>query len=193
GGGCLMLGGSSSFSDGAYQNTPVEELLPVWLSEEIQEGSQQYYRQGDVQPELTAYGAIHPALHLAPRVGDNQDTWNNLPALKEWNEVRFLIPGATVLLEMIPDDSCSQPVLVSHRFGRGLAMALMTGSIWRWQMLQDHEDRSQETFWRQLLRWLVSSAKDPVAVETERETYSQNEPVRIRAEVNDRSFNRLNN
>jgi hypothetical protein len=59
-------------------------------------------------------------------------------------------------------------------------------------MLQDHEDQSHETFWRQVLRWLVSSAKDPVTVEVAREVYAQNEPIQIRAEVNDEAFNRVN-
>lgn len=59
-------------------------------------------------------------------------------------------------------------------------------------MLQDHTDQSHERFWRQVIRWLVSSAKDPVSVEVERDVYSRNEPVQFRAEVNDESFTRIN-
>jgi hypothetical protein len=43
-----------------------------------------------------------------------------------------------------------------------------------------------------MMRWLVSISKDPVSVETEREIYSRNEQVKVRAEVNDKAFNRIN-
>ena len=79
--------------------------------------------------------------------------------------------------------------MVFQRYGRGLAMAFLTGSSWRWQMLREHEDRSHQNFWQQVLRWLVNAAKDPVEVETEREIYSQGEEVKIQAQVYDPSFN----
>jgi hypothetical protein len=59
-------------------------------------------------------------------------------------------------------------------------------------MLQDHTDQSHQTFWRQLLRWLVGAAPAAVSVDTERLVYSRNEPVQLRAEVNDPSFHRIN-
>jgi hypothetical protein len=60
-------------------------------------------------------------------------------------------------------------------------------------MLQDHEDQSYETLWKQIMRWLVLSAEDPVTVETDREVYSQGETVSIRAQVRDETFSRINN
>jgi uncharacterized membrane protein len=196
GGGLLMLGGESALGAGGFQNTPLEEALPVWLGRGKNDQALQFSYLRDAEtPVPTAYGANHPALQLAETEKNSEALWKSLPALSDYNRVGDVKPAATVLLEAQPEDGNGRegsPLLVSHRFGRGLGMVFLTGSSWRWQMLKDHKDQTHEIFWRQLVRWLVSSAKDPVSVEIEREVYSQNEPVKIRAEVNDRSFNRLN-
>jgi uncharacterized membrane protein len=193
GGGLLMLGGGSTLSAGGYQNTPIEEVLPVWLEKDTGgRGSEIDYLRADSKVELTAFGKNHPALQIAPSETESIATWNDMPPLIDRNLVSGLKPGATLLMQASSDGGPKAPLLVSHRYGRGMGLAFLSGSSWRWQMLRDHEDRSHETFWQQVLRWLVSSAKDPVSVELERQIYSQNEPVKIRAEINDDSFNRLN-
>ncbi len=196
GGGLLMLGGGSTLAAGGYGNTPVEEALPVWLaSPEGRFDQSANYVRAETRIELTQYGANHPALQLTRSAEENLDSWQRLPSIIDANRVTGLKPGATVLAESVPagrGEGRGSPLLVSHRFGRGLGLAFLSGSSWRWQMLMDHTDQSHETFWRQLLRWLVSSARDTVSVEVERRVYAQNEPVRIRVEVNDRAFNRVN-
>ncbi|MFQ5928705.1 MAG: glutamine amidotransferase [Acidobacteriota bacterium] len=199
GGGFLMLGGSSSFASGQYQNTPIEEILPVWLLEggDDRVRSATLYVQGDSELKLTDHGLRHPALQLSLEEEQNIREWNEIPQLNDWNIVQGIKSGATILAQLdtfsgSASDSHNIPLLVFQRYGRGHTLALLTGSSWRWQMLQDHEDGKHETFWRQLLRWLVSSAKDPIEVETEREIYSQNELVDIRAQVSDKAFNRIN-
>ena len=196
GGGFLMLGGHSSFGAGLYQNTPIEEILPVWLDSTGQDDhtSTSRYVQTRGQFRLTQHGNRHPALQLLPaEEGNDSQKWSEMPELTDWNRVGSTKSGAILLAHLRADEAHHDvPLLVFQRYGRGQTLALLTGSSWRWQMLQDHQDQSHETFWRQMLRWLVRSAKDPVMVETEREIYGENEVVRIRAEVNDRSFNRIN-
>jgi uncharacterized membrane protein len=198
GGGLLMLGGGSTLSNGGYANTPVEEALPVWLDQSVEQAGGRtgsgYVRNG-AKVVLTDYGRNHSALQLARTADESSRFWTGLPPVTDRNLFRDLKPGATVLAEMEPEISIASqkpPLLISHRFGRGLGIVFMSGSSWRWQMLKDHEDQTHETFWKQMLRWLVSKAKDPVSVEVAREIYSQNEPIRIRAEINDSSFNRIN-
>ncbi|MDA2934330.1 glutamine amidotransferase [Acidobacteria bacterium AH-259-D05] len=199
GGGFLMLGGSDSFASGQYQNTPIEEILPVWLhadGEEI-DRSRSLYVQGESKLQLTDQGRQHPAFQLSLGEKENSSQWDEIPVLRDWNVVRGTKSGATILAQLdtssgLGPDQNNLPLFVFQRYGRGHTLALLTGSSWQWQMLQDHEDRSHEMFWRQILRWLVNSAKDPITVETEREVYSQNETVELRAEVSDKAFNRLN-
>ena len=192
GGGFLMLGGGSSFAAGAYQNTPIEEVLPAWLPPETNSST---YSQGQGLMSITAHGERHPALSLASEGRANTKSWQEMPPLTDWNSIREVKPGTTTLaqLEITTAGDRNTPLLAFHRFGRGHAVALLTGSSWRWQMGLESEDQSHETFWRQMMRWLVSLSKDPVSVETEREIYSRNEQVLVRAEVNDKAFNRINN
>jgi uncharacterized membrane protein len=199
GGGFLMLGGSSSFASGQYQNTPIEEILPVWL--QPKDGtdpisSEPPYHQTPGRLRLTERGRHHPALQLSLEEANNAVQWDEVPELTDWNSVQGTKPGAIVLAHLASPTAGSDqpdiPLLIFQRYGRGQSFALLTGSSWRWQMLQDQENQNHQTFWRQILRWLVSSAKKPVTVETERESYARNEVVRIRAEINDRAFNRIN-
>ncbi len=194
GGGFLMLGGSKSFQSGGYRNQPIEEVLPVWLQDETRRGSPStYYLQDDFFPTLSQFGMSHAALQLSPSPEENVRRWEALPELKDSNIVQSLKAGAVTLASVGAAGTRGQrPLLAFQRFGRGQSAALMTGSTWRWQMLQEHEDQSHETFWRQMMRWMVSTAKGPVAVEMDREVYSADEPARIRAEVRDKAFHAIN-
>jgi len=199
GGGLLMMGGKATMSEGGYTNTPIEEVLPVWLKNPGRNGgalSADAYQRTESQIVLTQFGENHPALQLSLNPPENQAIWSELPAMSDRNLVRDVKPGATVLAQTVPEGDRSSPeapLLVFHRYGRGLGLVFLSSSSWRWQMLRDHDDLSHEVFWRQMLRWLVTSAKDQVAVELDREIYAQNEPIQIRAEVNDPSFTRINN
>ena len=199
GGGFMMLGGSASFASGQYQNTPIEEILPVWLQDNDEEGvsSESVYVQGESKLRLTDQGLNHPALQLSSAEGENVSNWDEIPGLTDWNVIRGTKSGATVLAQLDTSSSLDPnqpeiPLVVFQRYGRGHTLALLTGSSWRWQMLQDQEDQKHEIFWRQMLRWLVRSAKNPITLETKREVYSQNEVVDLRAEVSDKAFNRIN-
>ncbi len=196
GGGFLMLGGGTSFAAGKFQNTPIEEILPVWTQPEQGGPGAPTYSQGRRRVTLTDYGRQHPTLRLSLEEERNRSQWETMPQLTDWNLVGATKTGATTLARLDGGTEGSSdsgnPLLVFHRYGRGTATAFLTGSSWRWQMLQDHKDQSHETFWRQLLRWLVHSAREPVSVETERESYTQGEQVKIRAEVHDADFNPVN-
>ena len=196
GGGLLMLGGNSAFSDGGYQNTPLEEMLPVRLEHSESDEREPSYQRGFGSAALTPYGASHPALELERNGKDNTALWDAFPDLIDLNQVGGLKRGATVLIQMRSESHGAmngKPLLVSQRYGSGLAATFLTGSSWRWQMLRDHEDPSYETLWKQMMRWLVLLAEDPGTVETDRDVYSPGETVSIRAQVRDKAFSRINN
>ena len=196
GGGFLMLGGGTSFAAGKFQNTPIEEILPVWTQPARQDQGVPSYVQGQGRIILTDFGLQHPTLRLSLEEERNRSQWESMPRLSDWNLVGNTKTGATVLArldgQLEGGGDKERPLLVFHRYGRGTATAFLTGTSWRWQMLQDHKDLSHETFWQQLLRWIVHSARDPVSVETEREVYAQGEEVKIRTEVHDAQFNAVN-
>jgi hypothetical protein len=63
-----------------------------------------------------------------------------------------------------------------------------------WQMHADIplEDQTHETFWRQLLRWLVADVPPAIGVIPSRDRVSPGEPVTITADVGDDRFLRVN-
>ena len=191
GGGFMMLGGPASFASGAYQSTPIESLLPVQLPED----ESSFFFQGLGQLVATSPGSIHPALQISDSTAESSG-WESMEPLRDWNLAEGTKPGTTVLARVaIPGSEgagSNPPLLAFQRFGRGHSIAFMSGSSWRWQMLQDSRDTRHMTFWRQVFRWLVSLSRDRVEVQTERQSYSRNESVKVRAEVRDSSFNKVN-
>ncbi len=195
GGGLLMIGGKNAFAQGGYINTPLEDILPLVLRPEAEKGGIPGYQDTQFKAALTDYGLEHPATRLSMDDKENRKRWDAAPPLIGINPTGAPKPGATVLVRSAARDVTGQyPALLAfQRFGRGKSMALTTDSTWRWRMEQDSQNNFHELFWRQLLRWLVSEVPDQISVETDKHSYSLDETVLIRAEVNDDSFMRLNN
>jgi hypothetical protein len=55
------------------------------------------------------------------------------------------------------------------------------------------EDQTHELFWRQLLRWMVTGAPDPVEARSENDSYVPGETIRLFADISSSSFERMNN
>lgn len=198
GGGFLMLGGRSSFAEGGYGGTPVDELLPVVLGPSS--GGGEGRGSGDgffslVEVKLTPYGRTHPALRLGASEEESAERWASLPPLSVHNPIARLKPGAISLLEGVaPELDGNQVVLAHQRYGRGRSLAFTVHDSWIWQMHADIglEDLTHETLWRQLLRWLVSYVPDPVVVRVGRDRVAPGDVVSLVAEVRDETFLAVN-
>jgi len=195
GGGLLVLGGKNAFAAGGYANTPLADALPLLLDAGRGNASANRYQESEFRTVLTGAGLLHPAIRLATEELENRKRWEAVPALLGYNPTAGPKPGATVLAQTSIRDAAGQsPVLMAlQRFGRGKSLALTTDSTWRWRMGLEARDNFHELFWKQLLRWLVSDVPDQVSLATEKHSYSQEETVALRAEVNDETFLRLNN
>ncbi|MEX0912172.1 MAG: hypothetical protein WD031_01995, partial [Gemmatimonadota bacterium] len=190
GGSVLFLGGKRSFTEGGYAGTAIESLLPVELEPEPDPG---YYREMKVTP--TRAGRTHAALQLDSDPELSLAQWDSLPALSTFNRLTRLKPGATALLTGSgPGVSDGQLVLASQRFGRGLSLALPVQDSWIWQMHADIplEDQTHETFWRQILRWLVNEVPTQLSVSASAEPAPIHHPVELHAELRDSAFQRIN-
>ena len=194
GGGFLMLGGRNSFGQGGFVNTPLEEVLPVNIRFEGGKAAVPEYHDFEYKLRLTSYGSLHPITRLSLAEGDNRKRWDAVPALVGLNPTMGAKPGATVLAQAQSDTRRDSPVLLAfQRYGKGKSVSLATASTWRWRMELDHRDNTHELFWKQMLRWLVSDAPDPVNLQTDKHSYSLEESVAIRAEVVDKTFSPVNN
>ncbi len=191
GGGLLVLGGKRALAEGGFIGTPLEDALPIVLEEPV--GPEPQFREG-LQARPTRAGATHPVTQIAP--GDAEETvvaWESLPTVSTYNPVRRLKPGATPLLTA-PTEDGEQIVLAHHRYGSGKALAFPVEDSWQWQMGYevDVEDQRFETFWRQMLRWLVDGAPEPVETRLPSDRVEPGHALMLQALVSDSAFVELN-
>ncbi|MGD8319259.1 MAG: glutamine amidotransferase [Gemmatimonadota bacterium] len=191
GGGLLMLGGRSSFAEGGWAGTPVEQVLPVVLPEA--RGPPGFLSEVKVAP--TPAGVAHPAVQLGDDSVDVRTRWAALPPVTTVNRITEIRPGATALLVGTNDTLDAPQIVLAHqRYGRGKALALTVQDDWLWQMHADVplEDQSHETFWRQLLRWLVDGVPRAVTATLDREQVERGEAAHLVTTVDDSAYLEVN-
>ena len=188
GGGFLALAGGRAFDAGKYANSPIADLLPFVLDDRL-DGSE-VPEPGKWKATLTQRGFKHPITRLADNRDQSAKEWAGLPPLTIPEFLTNTKPGAIVLIEAqnVNDKARTVPLLAEQRYGRGRSMALLTNDTWRWRMQMDAKNTAHENFWRQTLRYLVSTTPNPIEVQSERDVYAANDPVRLRGEVNDKKF-----
>jgi uncharacterized membrane protein len=192
GGGLLALGGRSAFAEGGWDGTPVEDVLPVVLGEPSS-GPGGTFAEVKVAP--TPAGLTHAAVQLSDAEESVAERWEALPPVTVVNHLWEVKPGATALLTGASEDLPEEQVVLAHqRYGRGKALALTIQDSWLWQMHADVpvEDQSHETFWRQVLRWLVDGVPEAVVAALDRETVEPGESVRMVATVGDSTYLEVN-
>jgi uncharacterized membrane protein len=184
GGSLLMLGGRRGLADGRWGATSVAEALPARLP--ALDGPS--FTRAPAKALLTDDGARSAVLRLASDDAANALAWEELPDIADWQQLAERKPGAVTLLEL-QAEGARWPLLVQQRYGLGNAYILATGGTWRWQMQLPHEDQRHETFWRQLLQTLATTAPQRVTLSADRVFYGDQSEVRLRADVKDKHFN----
>lgn len=192
GGGVLALGGGRAFGAGKYAGTPVAELLPVVIGTaartEGEVGETAGYR-----PRLRDAERIHPVTRLNEDRGLSRRAWEEIPAVTIPEQLTQVKPGAAIILEAVAagagaDAARAIPLLVEQRYGRGRSLALLASDTWRWRMELPSSNTTHETFWRQLLRYLVSTTPRRFEVRSALDSYVPGDEVRVVAEVHDALF-----
>jgi uncharacterized membrane protein len=193
GGGLLLLGGRRAFAEGGYADTPLADVMPVEVTRSG-ENAEDYFAELQVSP--TPAGATHPATQLGTSEQASLDRWKTMPALSTVNRIGRAKPGATALLlgQTITGGGGERQIVLAHqRYGRGKAIAFPVQDSWVWQMHATVavDDATHETFWRQMLRWLVSDVPERVTM-TAPDHVAPGEVVAVRAQVNNESFLAVN-
>ena len=192
GGGLLALGGRLAFDGGKYKGTPVADLLPLALdgrNTDLSDAFAPVYK-----PQLTGAGQAHPISRLNEDRALSQEIWNELPPISISEALKAVKPGATVLLEAKRTGSSAPavPLLVQQRYGRGQTLAFTATDTWRWRMRMDSKSNAHETFWRQMLRYLVSGSPMQIEVGADQDVYVMGDSVRIVADIRDKRYNAVN-
>jgi hypothetical protein len=193
GGGLLALGGRLAFNGGNYKSTPVGDTLPLILDGHTPNVADSFAPVFKAQ--LTRAGQAHPITRLNEDRTLSLKTWTELPPISVSESLPGIKPGATVLLEARRIDNTggpagqTVPLLVHQRYGRGQSLAFTSADTWRWRMRMDSRSTAHETFWRQILRYLVNSSPLQTEIGAERDVFGINDNVRIVADLRDKQFN----
>jgi len=163
GGGLLVLG-ARSFARQGLANTPLEEVLPLQLSDRGDAALPAVSSRGMNLVGLSPAGESHPVMQLAPALDETRKRWNAAPALASIFPLGGPRPGATVLAVTGGAGGAARALVAVQRYGEGRSMVFTGEAAWRWRMLLPSSDRSYETFWRQAVRWLALPAPDPIAI-----------------------------
>src|SRR5262249_33638332 len=120
--------------------------------------------------------------------------WNEMPPVSAVNSVRFVKPGATVLLTGTDDRRQDQIVLAYQRYGRGKAIAMPVQDTFLWKMdaKVPVSDTTHAMFWRRLVRWLVDGVPEQVNIATTTDRVEPGEPIKLAAEVLDSAYVEVN-
>ena len=163
GGGLLVLGGKSFAREG-FAGTPLEDVLPLRLTDRgngiVRAANRQ---ETNLTVRLTPEGMAHPLMRMAGGIEDLDTRWRAMPPLAGVAALGALRPGAQALAVVGAPDG-PRPLIAVQRYGQGRA-ALFTGEAsWRWRMHVPSSDRTHEFFWRQAVRWISTASPDRVSV-----------------------------
>ncbi|MCA9127572.1 MAG: hypothetical protein KDB22_10825 [Planctomycetales bacterium] len=191
GGGIMMLGGAESFADGKYQETPLADILPIYLTGNARR-QPSVDREQSVRYQLTREGNLEPWLRLRANESDESTRAGQMPSFLTWNQVSDVKPGASVYAHLESGEA-ELPGLVGQRFGRGRSLALLVGDFWRWSMRRaadDTDDLAQS--WRQIARWLTNDAPRRVELAVTAPE-STKQPHRLQIQVRNAAYKPLDN
>jgi uncharacterized membrane protein len=183
GGGLLFLGGRAGLAEGGYAASALADLLPVILP-----AKKATFFRDPATVELTGAGRESLLCRLEEDPDRNAARWKKLPYLADFQEPGTPKPGAVVLAEFIASGRGRFPLLVTQNYGAGRTALMATQGTWRWQMQQPVEDKTHETFWQQLLRWLVADTRGRVTAATSKLMLYDEGRVEIRAKVKDLTY-----
>jgi uncharacterized membrane protein len=166
GGGLLVLG-ARSFERQGLTGTPLEEVLPVDLTDR-RTSAPRVASGGEGQtvnaPAITADGASHPATRLAADTDASRRAWQALPPLASVSLVGAARPGAEILAVTGSPGGDSHVLIAVQRYGQGRTMVFAGEASWRWRMMRPASDTTYDTIWRQMVRWLAASAPGAVTL-----------------------------
>jgi uncharacterized membrane protein len=192
GGGLMVLGGRASLSEGGFADTPLSDVLPITLTrgEPNVDGPATTMK---IRP--TRAGEAHAALQVRGSVAASRARWDSMPPLTTVNRVGSLRAGATVLMAgQVEGGRADVPVLAWQRYGRGMSAVFSVQDSWLWRMdaTIPVEDVTHQTFWRQMVRWLVDDAPAAFEIAASPSRVAPGEPVTLRAHLADPFFADIN-
>lgn len=186
GGSLIMIGGTQS-APSSYQNTPIEQILPV----NIGVGQPRIFANNTF-PILPEGEGRSPITTLVDAPDANQHIWSKVRPLGRLPVLDGPKPSANVLLQLPAQNAGEPPYpLVSwHTYGNGKSMFVATDRLWRLRL--EVGDAHHARFWGQTIQFLAMSRllgqNKRISLQTERKRYNPGEPIKVYANVLSESY-----
>ncbi len=184
GGALIYIGGPRAFLKNPF-NDPLEEILPVDF-----EFSGSNYKFAQLSLRLTESGQQHPITNLAGEPLENQNLWEGVKVLENYNPVLRVKPDAVVLVAHKQENVA--PLIAVREPGKGRVLMVATDSLWKWKFELEGESGSSryyQLFWERALRWLM---RDPemksVSLSSFRDRFQPGEDSSLFFSVQDSSY-----
>jgi uncharacterized membrane protein len=151
GGGFIMIGGENSFFLGGYKYTPIEDILPVVLSEK-EEWIYEEYR-----PEVVDYNNL--LVKILDDKKENELMWQFIPMLGNYQKVGGVKDDAVVVFKYK-----GLPIMCYTEKSKGRVFVSMTNTTWRWTLgniLSEKYDYKElyTKFWKNII-YFISGAEE---------------------------------
>ncbi len=188
GGGLMMLGGVDTFHAGGYSDTPISDVLPVYIDRRpITEDDPPI-----AELSLSRTGAQQPWLRLRQEAADDTGRLAKIPEISTYSRFGRVKPGASTFAQLDSDEGVL-PGLVGQRFGKGRTLALAVGDFWHWSLRREKtEEDDLAQLWRQISRFLTNDAPRRVQVDLTQPS-GTGDPHLIRVTVRDEAFGPADN
>jgi hypothetical protein len=205
GGGFLMLGGNHSLAYGNWANTPIAEVLPVFIEGEMRYPKvmldrSQGIREGrfpegrppafEQKFDLTREGWLEPWARLRDDRASEEVRLASSPSAHTIAEIGAPKPGASVIssYQINGADAASYPALVTQSFGKGRSMVLPVADLWKGNLGNRQRMEDLYKFQRQLCRKLIADVPRPVKTEIILDSSRFPPTARIQTIVNNREY-----
>lgn len=204
GGGILFIAGES-FMPGRYKGTPLEEILPIILTDQqISSVAEQYYTKEHTF-KLTPEGKDSPIFKLTKDeefnkklLGYDSESEKEVTPLLSgfywFYRVSRNKPSAVVLANIVTDEQAEYPLVMTMNAGYGRVVFVATDEIWRWRYLSG--DRFYTPFWSQIFSYLRGGQlrkNKRFFLFVDKPVYGVNERVKLSARAFDINFELMTN
>ncbi len=140
GGSLVLLGGPNAWTKQGLPATVLSRLIP------FQRPGEAPATEGVFPVTLTDEGRAHSIFSA------DTNLWASVPPVLSVFSGAKPAAAASVLAAAVTPDG-RQPLIVAQKYGQGKVLAVLTDSLWRWQLAPGQE-RPYARFWSQALEWL---------------------------------------
>ncbi len=149
GGSLVILGGTKAWGEAGLSGTSLRSILPI-----RKHATTPIQGDSPFPVQIADAGKAHAAF-----AGD-ADYWSVVPPVLTFFPGVEMSAGAKTLVEVQTSEGM-HPIVVSHRYGEGKVVTILTDSLWKWQLTANAvASKPYQRFWDQLITWLLPSEEE---------------------------------